>query len=374
MVSVERLGSRARNHCAVEQLHLVRSDVLTRNGGAIGLQSRAGGVFNRRIVPWLERIGSSVAVVYRAWAAHPPARIAMDRVTRLCRHRTDQNASETREPYRQKKSIFDGVCDLSALSRRERGLLFAQIDVGEVWGVGRRVGARLLAAGIDNVQALRMAPPKRIRAEFGVVMERTVNELGGIACLALEDIAPAKKEMVVSRSFGQMVDTLDELAESVTLYASRAAEKLRAQQAIAGVVQVFVMTNRFRETEAQYSNAIAVPLIAPSSDTRVLTQAALPGLQRIFRSGYRYKKAGVMLMELSPSTYFQGSLFDAPGDAVKVAQSTRIMQTLDSINDRFGRASLFLGSAGVETRWTARSDNRSPRYTTQWDELPRTTN
>ena len=274
----------------------------------------------------------------------------------------------------KKQPVFDGVCDLSALPRRDREQLFAQIDVGEVWGVGRRVGARLLAAGIDNVQALRMAPPKWIRAEFGVVMERTVNELRGIACLALEDIAPTKKEMVVSRSFGQMVETFDELAESVTLYVSRAAEKLRAQQSIAGVVQVFVMTNRFRETDAQYSNAIAVPLIAPSSDTRVLTQAALLGLHRIFRSGYRYKKAGVMLMELSPSTYFQGSLFDAPGDTVDLAQSTHIMHTLDTINDRFGRASLFLGSAGVATRWTARSDNRSPRYTTQWDELPRTNN
>ena len=89
---------------------------------------------------------------------------------------------------------------------------------------------------------------------------------------------------------------------------------------------------------------------------------------------YRYKKAGVMLMDLSPSTFFKGGLFDAQGDAVHAIQSTRIMQTLDAINDRFGRASLFLGSAGVAALWTARSDNRSPRYTTQWDELPRTAN
>jgi DNA polymerase V len=175
----------------------------------------------------------------------------------------------------KKRPGFDGVCDLAALTRREREQLFAEIDVGDVWGVGRRIGARLVAAGIDTVQALRMAPPKWIRAEFGVVMERTVNELRGISCLALEDVAPARQEIVASRSFGQMVSTFDELAEAVTIYISRAAEKLRAQESVAGVVQVFVMTNRFRETDPQYSNAFTVPLISPSSDTRVLMLRSL---------------------------------------------------------------------------------------------------
>lgn len=267
----------------------------------------------------------------------------------------------------KKVSLFDSVCDLTTMSSARMHWLFTRIDVGEVWGVGRRIAARLHDMGIHTVQDLKETPPRQICSSFGVVMERTCQELRGLSCLALEEVAPPRQEIVSSRSFGQMAVCISELEEAVSTYVARAAEKLRSQQSVCGAVHVFVHTNQFRTQDPQYSNGITVPLIAPSDDNRILAGAALYGLAKIFREGFQYKKAGIMLMDLAPNTITQATLFAEPQPR---ENSVRVMAALDALNHRFGRDAVHLGSAGLSPRWSMRAENKTQSYTTRWDELP----
>jgi len=267
----------------------------------------------------------------------------------------------------KKNDVFNGVCDLHAMTRPERLEWMWGVEVGEVWGVGSRIRKRLAGMGIDTVLDLRNASPKQMRAQFGVVMERTCNELRGISCLELEDVMPPKQQIMSSRSFGVPVETIEELRESVASYLASAAEKLRRQNSVAGAVYVFVLTNRFKEDEPQYNAGITVPMDDATDDTLVLTSAALRGLAAIFRPGFRYKKAGVMLTLLSDKGARQATLFDDP---VARAKSEKLMEAMDAINREFGRGTLRSGASGIVQRWAMRAENRSPRYTTRWDELP----
>ena len=267
----------------------------------------------------------------------------------------------------KKRPTFNSVCDLSSMSAPEIDAILSTIEVGEVWGVGRRIAAHLNAAGIENIAQLRNASSSWMRAEFGVVMERTGNELNGLSCLALEDVAPAKKQIIASRSFGQPVITIDALGESVASYMTRAAEKLRRQQSVCEAIQVFVQTNRFKESDQQYSNSILVPLPNPSCDTRLLIRAAKFGLEHIYRPGYYYKKAGVILQGISSASVQQQSLFTTFGDG---EQSDVIMQALDGLNARFGRGTVSLAAAGIRNDWQMKREKKTPNYTTQWNEIP----
>lgn len=267
----------------------------------------------------------------------------------------------------KKNPEFDGVCDLHAIPRPERLWWMSQLEVGEVWGVGKRIAKRLNAMGVETVLDLRNISIKEIRAQFGVVMERTCNELRGISCLELEDVAPAKQQIMSSRSFGSPVTTLAELREAVASYVSRAAEKLRAQGSVSAAVQVYIQTNRFKESDLQYSEGLVVPLPDPTDDTRLLSRAATLGLGLIFKPGYQYKKAGIMLTLISDKAKRQQTLFDDP---LQRAQSAKLMAAMDAINAEFGRDTVRTGANGTEKRWAMRSENRSPRFTTRWDELP----
>ncbi len=267
----------------------------------------------------------------------------------------------------KKNPEFRGVCDLHALSRADRQQWLSKIEVGEVWGVGRRTTPKLCEMGIETVLDLRNASPKAIRSRFGVVMERTCEELRGVSCLALEDVAPAKQQIMSSRSFGKPVERIEELQEAVATYVASAAQKLRQQGSVSAAVYVFVETNRFKESDAQYNAGKTVPLLSPSDDTRMLSQAALTGLGGIFRLGYRYKKAGIMLTLLSDRNTGQGALFDAVGDR---GRSKRLMAAMDAVNREYGRNTLRSAAQGMTSRWATRSENRSPSYTTRWEELP----
>lgn len=269
----------------------------------------------------------------------------------------------------KKNPIFDGVCDLHSLEKRERLQWMSQIEVGEVWGVGRRLATRLYAVGIETVLDLRNTSPAEIRTHFGVVLERTCSELRGISCLALEDIAPNKQQIMCSRSFGTPIENRDELDEAVACYISRAAEKLRRQNSECGAINVFLQTNRFKESEPQYFPSVIVPLPDPTDDTILLTRSALAGLKAMYKTGYRYKKAGVMLTLLTDKSTKQISLFT---DTNALERSTKLMSALDAVNSRYGRDTVRSGASGFAKRWSMRSENRSPRFTTRWEELPST--
>ena len=267
----------------------------------------------------------------------------------------------------KKNPVFDGVCDLSSMTTSECRSWMEKIEVGEVWGVGRRLAEQLQAMGVQTVLDLADMDVKDLRRQFGVVMERTASELRGTPCLQLEERMDPKLQIMASRSFGSSLVDMAEISQAVATHVGRAAEKLRLQGSVAGAVYVFVQTNRFKSAEPQYNAGVVVPLADVSDDSRTLTASALNGLRHIYRSGFCYKKCGVMLMELTVKAQRQETLFDDPAARDKAAKAMAVM---DAINRTWGRGTLRSAAAGTSSKWAMRSDNRSPRYTTQWEELP----
>ena len=261
------------------------------------------------------------------------------------------------------------MCNLTALSPAALDKVLAATVVNEVWGVGRRIAAQLRKSGIHTVLDLARLDPAMVRRRWSVVLERTVRELQGLACIELE-LAPARKqEIACTRSFGHPVTRLEDLSEAVTEFASRAAHKLRGQGSLAGQVLVFVRTSPFRH-EAQYSRSISLPLRRPSADTRVIVAAALRGLRSIYRPGYQMAKAGVMLLELQPCTVLQSELDLQADDS---PDRRWLMATLDELNQRYGQGTVKLASAGLlgERRsWVMKQARRTPGYTTCWADIP----
>ncbi|SFI82427.1 DUF4113 domain-containing protein [Nitrosomonas sp. Nm34] len=257
----------------------------------------------------------------------------------------------------KKQPAFNGVCDLLTMPYEQFESLLSNIEVGEVWGVGRKLNQHLNEAGIKTVKALRDTPTTWLRDKFGVVMESLGYELRGISCLALEEISAPKKQIISSRSFGQLIDSLPEISESVASYTNSAAEKLRNQNSVCNAIQVFIQTNPFRKQDKQYSNCITVPLPNASSDTRLLVRAALFGFKRIYRKGYSYKKAGVILSGIDSEEIYQDSLFGPYGADDR---STKLMSVLDQINQRYGCNTLSVYSTSTKKLWTMRRENMSP--------------
>jgi DNA polymerase V len=266
----------------------------------------------------------------------------------------------------KKQKQYHSVCDFNAMTARMLDNLLAKIEAGEVWGVGRRSAERLQQMGIATALELKCSPAKRVRAEFGVVMERIVAELNGEACIGLDEITPPRQQIICSRSFGVPVSLLADLEQAVIAYTTRAAEKLRGQHSLAGGIQVYIRTNPHQDKGSQYQPAMLLPLSEPTNDTRLLCRAALGGLRQIYRSGYAYQKAGVMLTEIVAATSRPRTLFD---DVAAQQKSAALMETLDRINRRMGSGTMQLLGEGVRKSWAMRRGNASQRYTTEWNEL-----
>ena len=257
-----------------------------------------------------------------------------------------------------------GVCDFNRISEAARRALFAAIPVGELWGVGRKLSQRLIERGIPSVEALRTADAKTLRREFSVVLERTIAELNGISCLTLEEAVPNKQQIMSSRSFGQYVYDLEPLGEAVASYIAIAAEKLRGQGSVAGMVQVYIRTNPHKPNVPQYQRGVTIPLPVPSDDTLRLTKIAKWGLKKIYRPGFAYQKAGVALINLSDAGTVQPDLFS------KAKDQSRLMQVMDHINAVWGRDTLRSAATGVQKEWKMKRELKSPGFTTRWDQLP----
>lgn len=266
----------------------------------------------------------------------------------------------------KKQSQFNGVCNLNALANDDVNNIFSNIDVGEVWGVGRRLASKLKTMGINTVLDLKQADPEYLRQQFSIVMAKTVSELNGTVCIELEEIAPPRKQILSSRSFGHPVGDYNSLAESITLYMSRAAEKLRSQGSLANVLQVYIRTSPFKLDEPQYSNGMTIPLPSPSDDTRQLVKIALWALKHLYKRHYNYAKAGVSLGDLIPRTSAQ---FDMFASGQSTSRSASLMSTIDKINSKMGRESIKLASEGFARPWKMRQENQSQHYTTDWSGL-----
>jgi DNA polymerase V len=265
------------------------------------------------------------------------------------------------------------VCNLTALSPAALAGVFEATEVGEVWGIGRRISKQLNAGGIQTVQDLVRMDPATIRRGWSVLLERTVRELHGMPCIGLDDAPQSKKEIACTRSFGHPVTQLPGLIEAVTEFSSRAAEKVRKQHSLASNVMVFIRTSPFRK-DAQYSRSLVVPLLRPSADTGTIIRAAIGGLQAIYRTGYQYAKAGVMLLDLQPDAVAQGELdLGDGGTQEKIEDKARLMATFDTINQRFGKGTLKMASAGLDGDrrvWSMKQERRTPAYTTNWADIP----
>lgn len=261
------------------------------------------------------------------------------------------------------------VCNLEALTASDLDALFAATEVGEVWGVGRRIGQQLQDAGVNTVLDLARLSPSMVRSRWGVVLERTVRELQGQPCIGLEDAPPAKQQIACTRSFGQPVTELPDLIEAISEFASRAAEKLRRQSSVAGQILVFAHTSPFRPGP-RFSKSVVVPLRRPTDDSRLLVQSAVVGVRQIYQSGYRLSKAGVMLMDLSSETVEQCELDLEPIDT---RDRSKLMMTMDALNSRFGRGTVHVGSASRQcapSDWSMRQERLTPQYTTRWSDMP----
>ena len=259
-----------------------------------------------------------------------------------------------------------GVFNYNDLTDEQQTRLLGQINVGEVWGVGRKLTKHLAAHGINTVQDLRMAHAPTLRAEFGVVIEKTQRELQGVACIELEDHVTDKQQMICSRSFGKHVTGLAVLQDALSVFTATACEKLRAQNSHAALVQVFMLTNRFRQDLPQYNPSMAVPLPMPSNDSLVINRWVQHVAELLWRDGYKYKKAGIVLGDITPVSVVQTDWLEP----TSAANGTRLMSAIDGLNNRFGRGTIKVSAGGMCDGWAMRHERKSPNYTTEWDAVP----
>lgn len=269
----------------------------------------------------------------------------------------------------KKIPAYRGVCVLDAGTAETRALL-QRFELGDVWGVGRRLVERLAIMGIKSAWDLAEADPKHIRRQFSVTLERTVLELRGIPCIEMNDFHEPRQRIMTSRSFGRLTDNLGEIREAMRQHGQRGAEKLRSQNSLARAVLVFLKTNPFRQDLPQYSPSLAVELPHPTDDSREILRAAGHALQRIYRKGYLYQKGGVMLLDIIGASRQQLSLLDTQQTEAERQRSQKLMIVMDALNQRMGRGTIKLGTPSPGAAWHLRCAHRSNRYTTRWGELP----
>lgn len=263
----------------------------------------------------------------------------------------------------KKNEGLQGVFDLTACENPDS--LLAGIEVGDIWGIGRRNAEKLNRQGIFTALDLKKSNDEWIREQLTVVGLRTVMELRGIPCIPIDHQPTPRKSVVCSRSFRKPVFSLTDLEEAVSSYVSVAAEKLRAEGLKAMNLHVFVRTNRHRTNRPQHAATLMVGLAQPTSSTPALIRAARQGLKKIYKTGYGYQKAGVMLTELTGGGMVQQNLFQA-----LPRENGAVMEALDEINSRWGRNTVQYASAGIVKPWCMSQERKSPAYTTRWDQLP----
>jgi len=256
-----------------------------------------------------------------------------------------------------------GVVDICDPVKRD--WVLRNTSVGEVWGIGRKLKAHLEGMQILSAKNLAAADPWMLRKKFSVVVEKTARELSGTVCLELDDVEPPRQEICCSRMFGKRLTELGPIKEAVATYMMRASEKLRAQGSVCKKIRVSIRTGMFSPDEAKYANGALVQLPYPTNDVRLLTKFATDAVTRIYRPGFRYSKAEVLLMDICQPGEFTDDLFSA----AQPLNSDRLMAALDLINDKWGRGTLRTGSVPVVPDWGMRRENMSQSYTTRLDQL-----
>lgn len=256
-----------------------------------------------------------------------------------------------------------GVSVLSTVHAIQGALESTAVE--DIWGVGRRYASFLYQSGIENAWQLRQAKENWVKQHMSVVGQRLHMELRGVSCLPLEMLAPPKKMIGSSRSFAKPLKTLESLKEAVATYVSRVGEKLRKQHSCAQYVTVFVRTNRFSRDTVQYSNARTLQMPVPTDHTPEIIRYAFRALEIIFREGYDYKKAGIMVGGIVPAYDCQQHLFDK----VDRPKAIKVMKAMDEINNKMGRFKVRSASMGYQAQGETQQKELSPNYTSNWGEI-----
>lgn len=264
-----------------------------------------------------------------------------------------------------KKNIeYGGV--LSLLEQKDNDMYLEMVDVEDIWGVGRQYSKWLREMGIDNAKDLKYANRQVIRHHMTIQGLRTVLELNGIDCIPLDSRRVLKKSITSSKSFGIKTDSLEDIKKALAIDVAQAGEKLREQGSVAGTLTVFLLSNPFKTP--CYSNSISIKLPYRVSDTPNLIKYSLIGLGKIFKSGYIYKKCGVVLSDISTVNDVQLDLFNS-SFINDFNIKNKAMITMDRINRKWGRDTIKIGSMGIENTLKMKQDMISNRYTTDWNNL-----
>lgn len=256
-----------------------------------------------------------------------------------------------------------GVVDLRDPIRRDKLLKVTPVE--EVWGIGRRMTEHLAVMGIRTAWELARADVRMLRQRFSVVVEKTARELAGTPCLDFEPADPTRQEICCSRMFGNRVHKIEPIREAVASYTARASEKLRAQASLCKRLRVSIRTGMFNPEQPRYANGILCELPYPTDDVRLLTRAALEGLERIYRDGFAYSKAEILLVDLCRRGEYTDDLFAT----TQPLETERLMTVLDQINARWGRGTLRPGRVVANPDWGMRRDMISQSFTTRIDQL-----
>ncbi len=261
------------------------------------------------------------------------------------------------------KKTKSGV--VSLIGVKDIDPILEKVEVNDVWGVGKQLTKFFIKNGINNAKQLKNISNSWIKKNSNVLSSRTAMELRGISCIDLETTSSKRKSCVVSRSFAKKVEKLQELQESITSYCLNAAEKIRSESLIAKSITVFIRTNPFQNQFAYYSNSKTIDIPIATDNSIEIVKTALTGLKDIFKNGYRYQKAGIMLSGLSD---LQGSnnLFSS----IKDDKIKNLMKTIDNTNYRFGRSTLSLASAGINKKWNIKRQHYSKIDTSDFHCLP----
>ena len=262
----------------------------------------------------------------------------------------------------KKDDSLNGVCSLVNYNNIDQ--ILELTEVGDVWGVGRRLSKKLINHGIHNAKLLKNCSDSWIRKMMSVNGLKTITELRGISCIPLEEYSMTRKSCCTTRSFGKLLTNLEDIEQAVTTFARRAAERIRSESLAASCVSVFVRTNPFDKKSAYYSNGASRTLSHPTHDSITIIETSLLLTKRIFKNNYQYKKAGVLLSGLCDESEIQETLFEK-----NYNQNSDLMSAIDAINYRYGRDTLQMASECKVGNWKQKRENCTRNYTTQIDRL-----
>ena len=244
-----------------------------------------------------------------------------------------------------------------------------KFPIEDVWGIGRKTARKLHDRGISTAWEFIQMGEGVVRGLFGIVGLRTWQELRGIPSIEFEDTIEAKQSICVSRSFSKEITEVAELVEQVANFASSATEKLRAQHSACIEMMVFAYTNRFKENEPQTYGSVLVSFPEATNDHRAIIAAAVNATREVYKRGFGYKKAGVVISKIIPESGVVRSLFS---DSAAIERENKLSSAMDAINHTFGRGAVKMGIQG-SGHIKSSSESQSPHYTTLWSDIPKVT-